>query len=80
MSASDPFILVTVLVLLALMAVIFLLRRGQVHSRLTPLAGLAFACILAALVFSDDRWLGYGLIGLGVILAIVDMIQRRKAA
>ncbi len=80
MSASDPYVLVALLVLLALVAAIFWLRGGQAHKRLTPLAGLAFACIVAALVFGEDRWLGYGLMGLGEILAIVEMIQRRKSA
>jgi len=46
--------------------------------RLSPLAGLAFGFVLAGIFFDSNRFLGYGLIGVGVILAIIDMLKEMK--
>ena len=47
-------------------------------TRLTPLAGLAFGFVIAGIVFSDNRLIGYSLMGVGVALAIVDNILVRR--
>ena len=51
-------------------------------NRLTPLAGLAFAFVLAGIFFGENRLIRYGLIGIGIILAVVDIIirSRKKSA
>jgi hypothetical protein len=42
------------------------------------LDGLSFVFVIAGIVFGDDRLIGYGLIGVGIILAVVDIIMKSK--
>ncbi len=79
MFASDPYILIAVVVLIAVVILAFVLGHREVHNRITPLAGLAFAFVVAGLIFGQDRIIGYGLLGIGVILAVIDIFQHRKA-
>ena len=57
---------------------VFLVGRKGQRSRLTPLAGLAFALIISGILFGEERFIGYGLMGVGVVLAVVDIIVRTK--
>lgn len=77
MTAPHPYIAIAVIAL-AIIAVLLRLvfRRGG--RRLTPLTGLAFGCIIGGIAFGDTRWLGHGLIGAGVLLAIADIIVRSR--
>jgi len=52
--------------------------KSRKDRKFTPLAGLAFAFILAGIIFSDDRLIGYSLIGVGVILAVIDIFKKLK--
>jgi len=45
---------------------------------LTPLAGIAFAFIIAGSIFGDSRLVGYSLIGIGVIVAFIDIVKKMK--
>lgn len=65
------------LVLIVLLFLFLRLKRKEIKP-LTPLAGLAFGCIIAGIVFGEERWLGYGLMGLGIILAVIDAIVKIK--
>ncbi|HET6847075.1 MAG TPA: hypothetical protein VFH29_09590 [Anaerolineales bacterium] len=47
-------------------------------SRLTPMAALAFVLVLAGIVLGQQHLLGYGLIALGVILALIDILQKSR--
>ena len=67
------------LVVLAAVALLVFRAGGAGHkNRLTPLAGLALGFAMAGLVFSDERWLGYSLFAIGLILAVVDMVKRSQ--
>jgi len=80
MDASQTWIVAS-LVVLAVVALL-VLRAGKAgrQNRLTPLAALAFSCIVAGLLFGEERWLGYSLFAVGVVLAVVDMVRRSRAA
>ena len=54
----------------------FKVRNNRKENRLTPMAGLAFGFVLAGILFGDDRLIGYGLMGVGVILAVIDIVKR----
>ena len=56
---------------------VFLIRKNK-KQKLTPLAGLAFGFILLGIVFGNNRLVGYGFIGIGVLLAVVDMFRKLK--
>lgn len=73
--------LASVLVILAIISLlVFFVARGgaQRANRLTPLAGLAFAFVIAGIAFGDNRFLAYALFGFGVLLAVVDALRRRR--
>jgi hypothetical protein len=78
MNPSTVYVIVAILALAATAALVFVAGRQAGARRLSPLAGLAFALILAGLLFGENRWLGYGLLGLGVALAIGDMIYQLR--
>jgi hypothetical protein len=59
-----------VIVVLAVIAVLLFVMRGR-GGRISPLAGVALAFITAGIVFGENRPVGYGLMGTGVILAVV---------
>ncbi len=79
MNASQIYIAIAIaIVALAVIAVlIFVIRKGKVK-RLTPLTGLAFSFVLAGVIFGEERLIGYGLMGVGVILAVVDSFLQWK--
>lgn len=49
------------------------------RKRPTPLVGIAFACVVAAVVFDEDRRLGYALLAAGVLLAALDALLRLRS-
>jgi hypothetical protein len=40
------------------------------------MAGLAFGFIMAGLFFGEKRSIGYSLLGVGVLLAVIDIVKR----
>jgi hypothetical protein len=78
MGVSQVYVVIAVGVLAAVAVLVFLVGRRGERNRLTPLAGLAWACILAGLMFGESRALGYGLLAVGVSLAVVDMVRRLR--
>lgn len=78
MNASQLYIALSI-VMLAITAVL-LYRQGwrKKDKGLTPLAGLAFAFVLAGIIFHDGKLLPYSLLGIGVALAVVDMIKQTR--
>ncbi len=78
MSQTTLYTAVTIVVLIILVIVAFLLGRREPHNRITPLTGLAFAFVLAGIIFGTDRLVGYSLMGIGVVMAVYDIIRRPK--
>jgi hypothetical protein len=63
---------------LAVVAGLAFVRRGDGRARLSPLAGLSMAFVVAGIVFGgDERLLGYSLMGVGITLAVIDIVRRR---
>ena len=78
MGTSSVYVAISIAVLIVVAVLVFVLRGQRSVNRLTPLAGLAFAFVVAGIVFGDNRLIGYGLMGVGVILAVVDMFNQAK--
>jgi hypothetical protein len=79
MNVSQIFIAVSIAVLACIALLVFFIGKSRKENRLTPLASLAFGFVLAGILFGDDRLIGYSLFGIGVILAIIDMLKRSKS-
>ena len=80
MNTSLTYILISILVLAIVAVLVFIVSRNKTgkEKTLTPLAGLAFGFILAGLFASENRFVGYGLIGVGCFLAVIDMVNKLK--
>jgi hypothetical protein len=74
---TSVYILILVFALVTVVILIFSIRKNDRQQRFTPLAGIAFAFIIASIVFSDSgRILGYTLMGIGIVVAIVDIFLK----
>ncbi len=78
MSPSSIYTLVAIVVLLVVVVAAFILGRREPHNNLTPLGGLAFGFVVAGILFGGNGLVGYSLLGIGVILAVVDILRRNK--
>ena len=79
MDGNAVYIVLSVLALLGVAAVFFVRRRGGAAGNLTPLAAIAFAFVIAGIVFGDNRAVGYSLLGIGVVIAVADIVVKRRA-
>lgn len=78
MTISQIYIAISIVVLAVVAILVFFVSKGRKDNRLTPLASLAFAFILAGIIFGENRFLGYALMGVGIILAVMDMVNRSR--
>lgn len=78
MTTSQAFVAVAIVVLAIVALLVFIVRGMKVQNRITPLAAIAFAFVLAGIVFGEDRLIGYGLMGIGILLAVADFWNRSK--
>jgi hypothetical protein len=78
MNTTQIYILISIVALAAVAIFMFVAFRNKKVQRLTPLAGLGFGCIVAGMFFGEERLIGYSLLGIGVVLAIIDIIKRPK--
>jgi hypothetical protein len=78
MNMSQIYIAVSIIALAIVALLIFFAAKRKKEKRLTPLAGLAFGFVLAGILFGDDRFIGYSLLGIGVILSVIDMFRKLR--
>lgn len=74
---SQFYVLIGIIVF-AIIAVVVILNRKKVKRPLSRLAWFAFVFVLAGIIFNSNQYIGYGLMGIGVILAIIDIIKKEK--
>ena len=78
MVSAQIYIIIAIVVLAIIALPVFFVKKDKKAKKITPLAGLAFGFIIAGIVFGEDRLIGYGLMGIGVILAVIDIMKERK--
>ncbi len=78
MASSQSFILISIIILAIIAILTNVIKNKNTGTKLTPLAGIAFAFVLASILFSENRYLSYCSIGIGVILAIIDIYNKMK--
>lgn len=76
MNVTGSYIIISIIVLLIIAGTV--LFRGSRKKKLTPAAGLAFLFTIAGIVFGENRLPGYSLIGIGILLAVIDIIKTSK--
>ena len=78
MESSQIYILISLGILLTIFLVLFFLRRNKKQKRMTILSSLAFAFVIAGIVFRDNQIMSYIFLGMGILLAIIDAIRKIK--
>ncbi len=78
MNVSSYYILVAILTLVVVAVLVFFVRNNRPEIRLTRLASIAFAFVLAGILFGANRFAGYGLMGIGLLLAVADIVNRTR--
>lgn len=76
---TTAYLAIGVAVLVAMLAMVFLSGRKEGQKRLSPLAGLAFAFVIAGIAFGEARLLGYMLLTIGLLLAMADIAQKSRS-
>jgi len=76
MEPSQIYVAVAIIALALIALALFFISRKKGSYKLTPLAGTAFGFVIAGIIFSENRLIGYSLLGIGVTLAIVDIIMK----
>lgn len=70
------YLLFAIIILAVIAALVFILKPAGHKRKLSRLAAIAFAFIITGIFFGEERWLGYGLMGTGILLAIADIIVK----
>lgn len=76
MNEATIYILISIAAVAAATFLVFRTWKIKNDQRLSPMAGLAFGFVLAGLMFGEDRLAGYALMGVGVLLALADMLKQ----
>jgi uncharacterized membrane protein len=78
MDASQVYILISIIILALVAIVLSFASRKKPKEGLSKLAALAFAFIIAGIIFGEDLLIGYSLLGVGVLLALVDIFYKLR--
>jgi len=79
MNPSTVYLLIAIVALVAIVIFAFLIKPARQRQKISPLALLAFGLVLEGIIFGEERWLGYGLMAVGILLAFVDRIIKHRA-
>lgn len=80
MSSSSVYVLISIATLAVIAVMVILVWRRGRKVRLTELAVLASGLVLAGITLGESRLVGYGLIGVGVFLAVIDVLKTRSSS
>jgi hypothetical protein len=80
MDLVHAYVVITIGALLIVALLVFRSARRPGSARLSPLSALALAFVASAVLFGEQRPIGYGLIMTGVVLAAVDLVRRMRTA
>ena len=76
MDASQVYIIISIVVLAVIALLLFITGRNKQKRGLSKLAALAFAFIIAGILLGENHLVGYTLLGIGVLLAIIDIYSK----
>jgi hypothetical protein len=68
---SELYIGISIGALLFVVVYLLIQRKGRQICTPSNLAMLGTTLVVLGIIFSDDAWIGYSLIGLGVIFAVI---------
>ncbi len=71
-------IAVSIVALVIIAIFVIYTYKGKKKKELSKLAMLGMTLIILGIIFGDGRLIGYGFIGTGVLLAVIDIIQKSR--
>ena len=75
----NVYIAVSIIALIIIIGLLLFVReRGRKYSKPSNLAALGMALVVLGIIFGDERWLSYSLMGVGVVLSVIDAIRSRQ--
>jgi len=78
---QQTYILIAIIVLAIIFGLLGFVKRKKLATEFSPLAGLAFIFMIAGIIgisTVDNRLIVYGLMGIGVLIAVIDMVMKWK--
>jgi hypothetical protein len=78
MNTQSIYILIAIVVLGIIFGLRIFINRTKPGVRISPLTGISFAFLIAGIIFGEDRLIGYILIGIGLVIAFIDIIKKFK--
>ncbi|MFH0837223.1 MAG: hypothetical protein V1870_03785 [Candidatus Aenigmatarchaeota archaeon] len=78
MNLSESYVIITIAILAIVAILVFFVNKGKKSKRFTPLAGLALVFVIAGIIFGSDMMLGYILLGIGIIIAVIDIVIKLR--
>lgn len=75
---QQAYIAIAIGSLAIIVALMLFTKKVRPETKLSPLAGLAFAFVIAGIFFSESRLIGYSLMGIGVVIALFDIAKKSK--
>lgn len=76
MDASRVYIIISIVILAVIALLLFITGRNKPKRGLSKLAALAFAFIIGGIIFGENPLVGYSLLGIGVLLAVIDIYSK----
>lgn len=78
MEQGQIYVLISILALAIIAVAVFFVRGRGSKREMSRLSQMAFVFIFAGIIFSNQQFLGYGLMTFGGILAIIDIVKKFK--
>lgn len=78
MSAVAVYLVILIIAGLAILMDLVLVYNKKKRG-LSRLAGLAFAFVIAGIFLGGQKLIGYSLLGIGILLAIIDILRKASA-
>jgi hypothetical protein len=76
MDPSQTYTIVTVAVLAVIILLVLYISISRKEKMLTPLTDVALAFVLSGFLFSNNLSIGYTLLGIGAVIAVIDVFLR----
>lgn len=78
MNAAQGYIAIAIIILLVICLLLSRRNKNAEYKGLSTLAAVAFGFVLAGIIFGENRAVGYSLMGIGVVLAVIDIYIKHK--
>lgn len=78
MITSSLVLFISMILVAAILLLVLIIKTSGKHRRLKPLSGLGFVMIVAGIVLAGNPMLGYGLMGIGILITIVSILKVNK--